>query len=372
MNPIIVKLNNLILALKMLIKYSLVLLIIISAEVKSFSQDFKFDQNLKDCGLLGSNLKLLEQNEDFEKAIKVKFRKDSISNECDLQNLILTSYYAEVLKLENKQSEAVELWNHIINKASDCYTLNEDTCFLRIMIIAAHNVENYGSFSQCSDNIFETAEIIEKSKSNIPCELKTSFFYLPMTVHWGNENFKQSLYFINQMLDICSDCTTIFSDDFAYYLYLKAFILAYLNEHEESNTFFLKASEMYEKTETGIKEHYYRNIQFNLYTFFQKKEYFDKALFLTKQVLTEAENEKDIDKSIEYHIEMIRLYRYTGVYDSAYHYVQKSNTLIKESKKYINSMYHVNMLNSAIITSLRLNKNDESNAFISELTSIYK
>jgi CHAT domain-containing protein len=355
-----------------LIKLSLVFCLFFIKNEKTFCQNNNFEDKIRNCNLLSENLKLTENNEDFKSYIKEKFKTDSVSIECDLQNLVLITYYAEILKFEKGQTLAVELWNHIIKTVPICFQNKEDTCLLRLMIVAGYNIENYGSFSKSSGYIFDAVEKVEQAKSKIPCELKAAFYYLPMTVHWEFEDYKQTLYFVNKILDICSQCSAVISDDYAYYLYLKAFILAYLNEHEESNSCFLKSSEEYEKSETGVKSHYYRNIQFNLYTFFQKQEYFNKALTLTKQVLLEAETENNLAKTIEYNIEMVRLYKYTSANDSAYHYAQKSFFLIKNSDKFKNSMHHELLLKLSISTTLKLEKYAESASYIDELEYIYK
>lgn len=363
--------NNLKKMLAYLIKLSLVLSLIFLKNEKPFCQNNNFEDKIKNCNLLSENLKLAENKEDFKSYIKAKFKNDSVSTECDLQNLVLITYYAEILKLEKGQTLAVELWNHIIKTAPLCFQNNEDTCLLRLMIVAGHNIENYGSFSKSSGYIFDAVDKIEQAKSKIPCELKAAFYYLPMTVQWEVEDYKQTLYFVNKILDICSQCSTVSSDDYAYYLYLKAFILAYLNEHEESNSCFLKSSEEYEKSETGIKSHYYRNIQFNLYTFFQKQEYLDKALVLTKQVLEDAENKNDLAKAIEYNIEMVRLYTYTNLYDSAYYYSQRAFLLLDDYETYKNSKYHESLLKEVILTTMRLEKYNETDKYINELENIH-
>lgn len=354
-----------------LIKLSLIFCLFFIKNEKTFCQNNNFEDKIQNCNLMSENLKLTENNEDFKSFIKAKFKNDSVSTECDLQNLVLITYYAEILKFEKGQTLAVELWNHIIKTAPLCFQNNEDTCLLRLMIVAGHNIENYGSFSKSSGYIFDAVDKIEQAKSKIPCELKAAFYYLPMTVQWEVEDYKQTLYFVNKILDICSQCSTVISDDYAYYLYLKAFILAYLNEHEESVSCFLKSSEEYEKSETGIKSHHYRNIQFNLYTFFQKLEYLDKALVLTKQVLVDAENKKDLAKAIEYNIEMVRLYTYTYLYDSAYYHSQRAFLLLDDYESYKNSKYHELLLKEVILNTMRLEKYNETEKYINELENIH-
>ncbi|MBK8081927.1 MAG: hypothetical protein IPK25_17660 [Saprospiraceae bacterium] len=337
-----------------------------------YSQDFYRTQSQNDCSALYENIKLINQNTELQKNIKSHYTNYKVHDDCDVSYLILSCYYAEVLIAESNHKEATEIWDLIIKKSSVCFQTHYDTCLLRIMIIAGHNIENYSSFQQSSQYIFKTYDKIKSSPKKIDCKLTSEFLYLPMTANWDVENFKQCLYYVNLIIDICKECKEIYSDDYAYYLYLKGFIHAYLYESEESNQCFLLASDMFKKTESGRKSHYYRNIQFNLYTFFKKQEYIEKSLILTKQVLDEAEKSNDEDKSTEYNIEMVRLYSYTGNYDSAFFFINKTFTKLQNSVKLKNSVHHTLFLKEAINTTLKSKNYNLADSLIHELEKIYQ
>jgi CHAT domain-containing protein/ElaB/YqjD/DUF883 family membrane-anchored ribosome-binding protein len=336
------------------------------------AQNIANDLIIYDCKSLRENISLLHHDTLQQKIIKDTYSQHEVTDGCDYEFLKIACYYAEVLILESNQKEAIEVWNLIIKKSSFCFETNQDTCFLRMMIMAGHNIENYSSFQQSSQYIFKTYDKLKSSPKKIDCKLTSEFLYLPMTANWDVENFKQCLYYVNLIIDICKECKEIYSDDYAYYLYLKGFIHAYLYESEESNQCFLLASDMFEKTESGRKSHYYRNIQFNLYTFFKKQEYIEKSLILTKQVLDEAEKSNDEDKSTEYNIEMVRLYSYTGNYDSAFFFINKTFTKLQNSVKLKNSVYHTIFLKEAINTTLKSKNYNLADSLIQELEKIYQ
>jgi hypothetical protein len=90
--------------------------------------------------------------------------------------------------------------------------------------------------------------------------------------------------------------------------------------------------------------------------FLRSRNILKKSLILTKQVLDEAEKSNDEDKSTEYNIEMVRLYSYTGNYDSAFFFINKTFTKLQNSVKLKNSVYHTIFLKEAINTTLKSKK----------------
>jgi hypothetical protein len=161
------------------------------------AQNIANDLIIYDCKSLRENISLLHHDTLQQKIIKDTYSQHEVTDGCDYEFLKIACYYAEVLILESNQKEAIEVWNLIIKKSSFCFETNQDTCFLRMMIMAGHNIENYSSFQQSSQYIFKTYDKLKSSPKKIDCKLTSEFLYLPMTANWDVENFKQCLYYVN-------------------------------------------------------------------------------------------------------------------------------------------------------------------------------